>query len=297
MRKLADYAFMLRDFKLAQSTYDLLRGDFDNDKAWKYYAGANEMAAISTLLSAQAMTSKSRVETVDRMLEAATHSYIHRSMTPYYALRSLIMGLELLKLRGSSAADDAARWGSRILEAGLVGPIGTALLTERIGVCYGSKQGIGSMSWGSRRRKSAFWAVLAAEAFVNLGKSNQAEKCVEEAWALYGLKGDSKGAHAKLEFDGMRGFLDELKEKIVGARLVSQGYRGEGGSDDDGSTVGERSLIVEEESETLDEGRPHRHSLIGAQMPLDPLGVLSTPSREVTASGDGGDEVDEGSFR
>lgn len=276
MRKLADYAFMLRDFKLAQSTYDLLRGDFDNDKAWKYYAGANEMAAVSTLLSTQAMTSKVRVETVDRMLEAATHSYIHRSMTPYYALRSLIMGLELLKLRGSSAADDAARWGSRTLEAGLVGPIGTALLTERIGVCYSSKQGIGSMSWGSRRRKSAFWAVLAAEAFVNLGKSNQAEKCLEEVWTLYGLKGDSKGAQTKLEFDGMRGLLDELREKIVSARLVAQGYRGEDGSDDN-STVGERSIVVEEESETLDEGRPHRRSLIGAQMALDPLGALSTP--------------------
>lgn len=278
MRKLADYAFMLRDFKLAQSTYDLLRGDFDNDKAWKYYAGANEMAAVSTLLSTQAMTSKSRAETVDRMLEAATHSYIHRSMTPYYALRSLIMGLELLKLRGSSAADDAARWGSRILEAGLVGPIGIALLTERIGVCYSSKQGIGSMSWGRRKRKSAFWAVLAAESFVNLGKTNQAEKCVEEVWALYGLKGDSKGAQTKLEFDGMRGFLDELREKIVGARLVAQGYRGEDGSDDD-STVGERSLVVEEESETLDEGRPHRHSLTGAQIPIDPLGVMPTPLR------------------
>lgn len=276
MRKLADYAFMLRDFKLAQSTYDLLRGDFDNDKAWKHYAGANEMAAISTLLTTQAMTSKSRAETVDRMLEAATHSYIHRSMTPYYALRSLIMGLELLKLRGSSAADDAARWGSRILEAGLVGPIGTALLTERIGICYSSRQGIGTMSWGSRRRKSAFWAVLAAESFVNLGKTNQAEKCVEEAWSLYGLKGDSAGKQGNLEFEGMRGFLDELREKIVGARLVAQGYRDSDEEEDD-DTVGERSLVVEEESETLDEGRPHRHSLIGAQMPMDPLGVMPAP--------------------
>jgi len=40
MRKLADYAFMLRDWKLAHSTYDILRKDFANDKAWKYAAGA-----------------------------------------------------------------------------------------------------------------------------------------------------------------------------------------------------------------------------------------------------------------
>jgi hypothetical protein len=41
MRKLADFAFMLRDWKLAHSTYDLLRSDFNNDKAWKYHAAAH----------------------------------------------------------------------------------------------------------------------------------------------------------------------------------------------------------------------------------------------------------------
>ena len=36
MRKLADYAFMLRDWRLAHSTFDIVRKDFANDKAWKY---------------------------------------------------------------------------------------------------------------------------------------------------------------------------------------------------------------------------------------------------------------------
>ena len=40
MRKLADFAFMLRDWRLAHSIYDLLRADFSNDKAWRYHAGA-----------------------------------------------------------------------------------------------------------------------------------------------------------------------------------------------------------------------------------------------------------------
>lgn len=40
MRKLADYAFMLRDWRLAHSIFELLRTDFNNDKAWKYHAGA-----------------------------------------------------------------------------------------------------------------------------------------------------------------------------------------------------------------------------------------------------------------
>jgi len=41
MRKLADFAFMLRDWKLAHSVYDLLRTDFNSDKAWKYHAAAH----------------------------------------------------------------------------------------------------------------------------------------------------------------------------------------------------------------------------------------------------------------
>ena len=47
MRKLADYAFMLRDWKLAYSTYDIVRKDFANDKAWKYAAGAQVSASWS----------------------------------------------------------------------------------------------------------------------------------------------------------------------------------------------------------------------------------------------------------
>jgi len=40
MRKLADFAFMLRDYRLAQSIYDTVRKDFQlEDKAIKYYAG------------------------------------------------------------------------------------------------------------------------------------------------------------------------------------------------------------------------------------------------------------------
>lgn len=40
MRKLADYAFMLRDYKFAHSVYDTVKKDFSADKAWKFYAGA-----------------------------------------------------------------------------------------------------------------------------------------------------------------------------------------------------------------------------------------------------------------
>ena len=92
---------------------------------------------------------------------------------------------------------------------------------------------------------------------------------------MYGLKGDGNGKQKALEFGGMKDFLDELRENIVGARLVAQGYRGEDEEGDDLSAA--EDLVVEEESEMLDDGRPHRHSLIGASAPVDPLGAMPTP--------------------
>ena len=50
MRQLADYAVILRDYKLAQSTYETVRSDFAHDKAWAYHAAANEITELTSLL-------------------------------------------------------------------------------------------------------------------------------------------------------------------------------------------------------------------------------------------------------
>ncbi len=256
MRKLADYAFMLRDWKLAQSTYELLRTDYNNDKAWKYHAAANEMAAISTLLNPQLMSSKMRSETIDRMLDNAAYSYITRCAAPYGALRCLALGVELLKVRGSSSADDAARWATRVLEMRVVGPVGHALFTERIGACYGSRRGAGTGGWGGRRRKSALWNILAAEAWINLDRNLQAEKCLAEAHALYQQLPHGSGP---LPFHAMHAFVEGLRRALQPKHAPAGSVDGSGASNDDTSTL----VDVEEESEKLDH-RNHRKSLVGA---------------------------------
>lgn len=50
-RRLADFAFMLRDYRFATSTYDSLRRDFAQDRAMRYAAAATEMYGLSQLLS------------------------------------------------------------------------------------------------------------------------------------------------------------------------------------------------------------------------------------------------------
>jgi hypothetical protein len=294
MRRLADYCFMLRDWKLALSTYDILRTDFQNDKAWRHYAGAAEMAAISALMAPTPLSSKTRSESVDAWIEAASYSYTdrQRSAAPYYALRTLVLSFELLRLRGSSAADDAARWATRILEAGLVGNVGHALITERISACYAVRTGVGQYKLGSRSRKAALWSVLAAENWYRLDKSQQAERALDTALRLYNTQSESQdGGAVKLPFDDMQRFVDELRQQIMGLRLSNQGYSSEheeGGEEEGGM----HSPDIEEEAETLDTSpRLHRKSLIGAKAPAVDVGPLSPalerPKGEVDAKGEG----------
>jgi len=274
MRKLADYCFMLRDWKLALSTFDILRQDFQNDKAWRHYAGASEMAALSALLSTSPLSSKIRTENIDAWIEAASYSYTdrQRSAAPYYALRTLALGLELLRVRGSSAADDAARWAARIIETGLVGAIGTALFTERTAACYAVRTGLGTFKLGARRRKAALWAVLAAENWWRLDKALQAEKCLEMALRLYGQHVESgTGGPVKMPFPEMQTYIDELRQQILGLRLTNRGLN-EGPEGEEG----EQSLLVEDATESLDTSpRAHRKSLIGAAAPPMDMGPLS----------------------
>lgn len=223
LRKLADYAFMLRDFKLAQSTYDLLRTDYNTDKAWKYFAGANEMSAITALIGLQQLPSRSKTDTIDQMLDAACYSYMTRCNSPYYALRTLAVGVELLALRGGSGSDDAARWACRASELELVGITGHALFAERIGSCFAARKGTGSRGWGSRRRKSALWNVLATQDWVRMEKNKQAERSMTDVFKMYHVSPKDTGT---LPFNGMKALLEDLRDAVTERKGTIEAFAG-----------------------------------------------------------------------
>jgi hypothetical protein len=261
LRKMADYAFMLRDWKLASTTYELLRTDFNDDKAWKYLAGANEMSAISTLLNPQTGTVKSLLESIEKMLETSSYSYLTRCSDPLSALRCLIVAVELLKIRGGLAAEAAAKWGIKILEFGLTGPIGQILVTERVSACYASKIGVGTLSWGSRRRKAALWTVLAADGWLRLGRPSFAQLALNTADKYYNIVLKTDYGHP---FGEMRAFLEGLRHACKLQQLDQRGHVALDGQTETGHLMPEAE---EEVSEKLD--RRHRKSLIGAANPLD----------------------------
>ncbi|KAF6229355.1 hypothetical protein HO133_007471 [Letharia lupina] len=211
MRQLGDYAFMLRDWKLASSTYDFLRADFGHDKAWGHHAAANEMAAITSLLVPHAFSSKSRSELLDQMLENAAYSYLTRCSMPFNVIRCLTIAIELLKNRGPVAADDAARWGGKLLEFGVLTLSAQALTTERVAECYISRTGPDFAAAGTRKRQAALWTVLASDSWLRLDRPDQARVRLREASALYGIDNqDSAG----LPFPSMQGLWQRLNSAL-----------------------------------------------------------------------------------
>ncbi|KAK1254471.1 hypothetical protein MKX08_008466 [Trichoderma sp. CBMAI-0020] len=281
MRKLADFAFMLRDWKLAHSTYDLLRSDFSESKAWKYHAATNEMAALSLLLMPQQLTSKSRAETVDQMLESAFYSYNTRCSSPYGATRTLILAQELLRLRGGSSIDDAARWCTRLLETKILGRIGDALVKERLAICYASKLGVGSWSWGSRRRKSAAWSVFAARAWAQQSKHIPAQRCLNEAKKMYETLPHGQGIS---RFASARETMDSLQRELTEKLEYPAGH---------GRGVPEDAIddTIDEESEALTDMRSRRASNLARG------GALETaPLHNEEMSKDTNEDIDKEGF-
>lgn len=96
MRKLADYAFMLRDYRFAHSIYDAVKRDYYNDKAYKYLAGTQEMLGLCQLMSSSPLTSRTDV---DHSFELSVSTYLNRCKSPFYATRATIMYYELLRHR------------------------------------------------------------------------------------------------------------------------------------------------------------------------------------------------------
>ncbi|KAJ5900711.1 uncharacterized protein N7473_004781 [Penicillium subrubescens] len=265
LRKMADFAFMLRDWKLASSTYEMIRSDFGNDKAWKYHAGAHEMCAVSMLLNPLAMSAKIKLESVDQMFETACYSYLTRCSDATHALRCLALAVELLKSRGGSATESAARWAMRVMDFGLVGSVGQILFMERVAACYASKTPVGGAKWGARRRKAGMWRIFAADQWLKAGKPTLASACLEEAERLYADVLEADGVFPMPE---MQSFIDNLRHAVKVEYLQARGF------DANDEPVAEDPVGTEEISEKLDK-RNHRRSLMGLPAQLDAGTLMS----------------------
>ena len=211
MHRLADYAFLTRDWTLASNVYEILRSDFGDDKAWNYHAAANEMNALSLLLIAQNNTIKSRVDAIDQLLDDASYSYNTRCADSRAAERCLVLAIELYRSRGGSFVGEAARWAERLLELSILSPIVNGLLIERLALCYASQTGSGQLHWGCRYRKAALSDLLATQVWSSLNKPSNSDIRFHDATKYYSVL--NKGSTA-LPFTTMQELWGRLQKKL-----------------------------------------------------------------------------------
>ncbi|XP_048126921.1 trafficking protein particle complex subunit 8 [Rhodamnia argentea] len=126
IRVLGDYAFMLRDYELALSNYRLISTDYKLDKAWKRYAGVQEMMGLTFF-----MLDQSRKE-AEYCMENAFNTYLKTGPTGQQnATRSGLWWVEMLKTRDQFK--EAAGVYFRISGEE---PLHSAVMLEQASYCY-----------------------------------------------------------------------------------------------------------------------------------------------------------------
>ena len=95
MRKVADYSFMLQDYKFALATYESLKKEFSTNSSQlhRYLAGVQEMIGLCGLLCDPTKGS------FEPFVEQAVALYKDQNMPPF-AERCVLMFTELMTSRG-----------------------------------------------------------------------------------------------------------------------------------------------------------------------------------------------------
>ncbi|XP_014495790.1 trafficking protein particle complex subunit 8 [Vigna radiata var. radiata] len=148
IRVLGDYAFMLRDYELALSNYRLISTDYKIDKAWKRYAGVQEMMGLTYFILDQ-----SRKE-AEYCMENAFNTYLKLgSLGQLNATRCGLWWIEMLKARDQYK--EAATVYFRICGEDI---LHSAVMLEQASYCY-------LLSKPSMLRKYGFHLVLSGEQY------------------------------------------------------------------------------------------------------------------------------------
>lgn len=173
IRVLADYAFMLRDYELALSNYRLLSTDYKLDKAWKRYAGVQEMMGLSYF-----MLDQSRKDS-EYCMENAFSTYSKMgSSGQRNATRCGLWWAEMLKARGQHK--DAATVYFRISTEEPY--LHAAVMLEQASYCY-------LFSVPPMLRKYGFHLVLAGNRYYISNQRHHAIRAYRNALFVY--KGNS----------------------------------------------------------------------------------------------------------
>ncbi|KAK7337326.1 hypothetical protein VNO77_17892 [Canavalia gladiata] len=168
IRVLGDYAFMLRDYELALSNYRLISTDYKIDKAWKRYAGVQEMMGLTYF-----MLDQSRKE-AEYCMENAFNTYLKLgSPGQQNATRCGLWWIEMLKARDQYK--EAATVYLRICGEDI---LHSAVMFEQASYCY-------LLSKPSMLRKYGFHLVLSGEQYKKCDQIKHAIRTYRSALSVF----------------------------------------------------------------------------------------------------------------
>lgn len=169
IRVLGDYAFMLRDYELALSNYRLLSTDYKLDKAWKRFAGVQEMSGLCYF-----MLDQSRKD-AEYCMDSAFSTYLRiGSSGKRNATRCGIWWAEMLKTRGQYREASSVYYRVSNEEPSLH----SAVLLEQAACCY-------VLSKPPMLRKYGFHLVLAGNSYYISDQKQHAVRAYRNALFVY----------------------------------------------------------------------------------------------------------------
>ncbi|EPY49405.1 TRAPP complex subunit Trs85 [Schizosaccharomyces cryophilus OY26] len=192
LRKLADYSFMLRDYVHANQIYEIASKQYANDDAYLYSAAASEMIVITEHIlhldrPYMSLTNKLRL---NECMQLAMANYLNKPFNSYYhAARCFLLLGQYLSSFPNPRVDDAANWNTGLLFSKRLGPVGRAIVFQQTYELYRQTGRINSDSLDSREmkrdRKTAFWCVMAADAWLRCHISFRARPFIDQAKDFY----------------------------------------------------------------------------------------------------------------
>ncbi|XP_022024957.1 trafficking protein particle complex subunit 8 isoform X1 [Helianthus annuus] len=170
IRVLGDYAFMLRDYELALSNYRLLSTDYKLDKAWKRYAGVQEMMGLTYFMLNQSK------KDAEYCMENAFTTYLRIGTSGKgNATRCGLWWVEMLKT--SSQYKDAAGVYFRI-SGEVMEPLHSAVMLEQASYCY-------LLAKPSMLRKYGFHLILSGDLYNKCDQIKHAIRAYRNALSVF----------------------------------------------------------------------------------------------------------------
>ncbi|BGP28622.1 hypothetical protein JCM10296v2_000358 [Rhodotorula toruloides] len=184
-RRLADLAFILEDYKLAQQVYESLVKDYRQDKAWRHYSAATRMTGLCQLLQLSPPASPSAPPPALPSGFNPDHNLLLALQTPlasstpavgdFDSLRSTILYYDLYRLLTLTHSAPHAL----VRTAGEVEEVVSAVLLEQAALAEVMGDG------RKRRRKYAFCMAMAAARYEKCGIKSLSRRCLSQASTVF----------------------------------------------------------------------------------------------------------------